>query len=237
MAKELPYFKFEPSEWEAGNIQAVSREAKGLFIEICSLYWIRLGELPYALALQKLCNGDASQMQVLCDPEIIGINQGQIIIEFLDEQLDEFQKTSEKRANAANKRWSNASALQVHSKSNAIREEDIRVEEIKVDKKKKEDIAELILYPSFNDFWELYQKPITKGKCETKWKKIKQADRELIMQSLPDYIHSTPDKQYRKNPLTYLNNESWNDEIITNGKESNTGFTKEFISSPFFKAL
>lgn len=135
MAKELPYFKFEPSEWEAGNIQSVSREAKGLFIEICSLYWIRLGELPYALALQKLCNGDATVMQELSNLDIIGVFEGLIIIEFLDEQLDEFQKTSEKRANAANKRWKDAKGMQVHSKSNAIREEKRREEEKREDKK------------------------------------------------------------------------------------------------------
>jgi len=128
MAKELPYFKFEPSEWEAGNIQAVSRESKGLFIDICSLYWLRLGELPYALALQKLCNGNNLHMQELCDLEIIGIKDNQIIIEFLDEQLDEFQKTSEKRAKAANKRWNNANAMHMDVNSNAIREEKIREE-------------------------------------------------------------------------------------------------------------
>ena len=37
MAKELPYFKFEPNAWENGNIQMLSREDKGLFIDICSI--------------------------------------------------------------------------------------------------------------------------------------------------------------------------------------------------------
>jgi hypothetical protein len=131
MAKELPYFKFEPNEWENGRIQICSRESKGLFIDLCSIYWSRLGELPYALALQKHCNGNAKALQELEDNDIIGVSDGQIIIEFLDEQLNEFQETSEKRRNAANKRWSNASALQVQSKSNAIREEEKREEKIR----------------------------------------------------------------------------------------------------------
>ena len=59
MAKELPYFKFEPSEWDNGIIQMCSRESKGLFIDICAMYWSRLGNLPYKLVLQKLCNGNA----------------------------------------------------------------------------------------------------------------------------------------------------------------------------------
>jgi hypothetical protein len=28
------------------------------------------------------------------------------------------------------------------------------------------------------------------------------------------YVASTPDKQFRKDPLTYLNQKAWNDEII-----------------------
>ena len=136
MAKELPYFKFEPAEWESGNIQAVSRESKGLFIEICSLYWLRLGELPYALALQKLCNGNAEQLTELCNLEILGVEDSQIVIEFLDEQLNEFQKTSEKRAKAANKRWKDAKGMQLHKHSNAIREEERREEE-----RRKENIS------------------------------------------------------------------------------------------------
>jgi hypothetical protein len=139
MAKELPYFKFEPSEWDNGNIQMCSRESKGLFIELCSIYWTRLGELPYALALQKLCNGNKDAMQELIKHNIIGIINEQIIIEFLDEQLSEFSETSEKRRIAANKRWNDASALHVDSKSNAIREDNIREE-----KKKQEETKQKI---------------------------------------------------------------------------------------------
>lgn len=129
MAKELPYFRFEPSEWDNGNIQICSRESKGLFIDICSIYWSRLGELPYALALQKLCNGKEDALQELLKSDIFRVNDGQIVIDFLDEQLSERGQVSEKRRDAAKKRWSDASALQEQSKSNAKRrEENIREE-------------------------------------------------------------------------------------------------------------
>ncbi len=130
MANELPYFKFKPADWDNGNIQLCSRQSKGLFADLCSTYWVRQGELPYALALQKQCNGDATLMQELIDNEIIIINDGQIIIEFLDEQLAEFVEIGKKRADAANKRW-NASAMQKQCKSNAIREEKRREEKKK----------------------------------------------------------------------------------------------------------
>ena len=135
MAKELPYFKFEPSEWDNGNIQMCSRESKGLFTDLCSLYWSRLGELPHALALQKLCNGNKDAMQELLEHEIFGVIDGQIVIEFLDEQLQDRGQTSEKRREAAQKRWSDASALQMQSKSNAKRREEKREEEKKKEEK------------------------------------------------------------------------------------------------------
>jgi len=169
MAKELPYFKFEPSEWDNGNIQMCSKESKGLFIDLCSMYWSRLGEMPYALALQKHCNGSKDALQDLENNEIIRVEDGQIIIEFLDEQLDEFQKTSEKRRMAANKRWSDASALQVHSKSNAIRVDKKKEDKSRVDKKKeqvtknKEQVNEIC-----NFAWSLFPEDVRPEKNDIK---------------------------------------------------------------------
>ena len=138
MAKELPYFKFETSEWDNGTIQMCSRETKGLFIDLCSMYWARLGDIKTKLALQKLCNGNANALQELIEEDIIQILDEKIVIYFLDEQLKEFNAVSDKRKKAANKRWEqptenkavNANALQVQSKSNAIREEKRKEEKI-----------------------------------------------------------------------------------------------------------
>ncbi len=161
MAKELPYFKFEPQPWDTGNIQMCSRESKGLFVDMCSLYWSRLGELPYALALQKLCNGSKDAMKELIEHDIFGVIDGSIVIDFLDEQLLERGQTSEKRQKAAQKRWSNASALQMESKSNAKRREEKREEE----KKKEEPLRAILPDVFFGEDvqavwveWENYKK-------------------------------------------------------------------------------
>lgn len=150
MAKELPYFKFEPSAWDSGTIQLCTWSAKGLFIELCGLYWNRLGELPYALALQKLCKGDETLFKELQSNDIYTINEGQIIIAFLDEQLNDFQNTSEKRRNAANKRWLDANDMQLHNNSNAIREE-----KMKEDKRKKDKNKTLMSKATASDLSEL----------------------------------------------------------------------------------
>jgi hypothetical protein len=65
----------------------------------------------------------------------------------------------------------------------------------------------------FEKFWNMYDKKVDRKKSEKKFIKLKKSDIEKIFETLPAYIKSTPDKQYRKNPSTYLNNQSWNDEI------------------------
>jgi hypothetical protein len=158
MAKELPYFKFEPAQWDNGKIQFCDDDIKGIFIEMCCMYWQRLGDLPHALALQKHCKGNPTAIDMLKKFDVIDIIEGQIIIEFLDEQLNEFQETSEKRSKAANKRWKNASAMQKQCKSNAIREEKKREEERREEKKEVVFPFDSIEFKKNWQIWKNYKK-------------------------------------------------------------------------------
>jgi hypothetical protein len=65
----------------------------------------------------------------------------------------------------------------------------------------------------FDTFWKIYEKKIAKEKCQKRWARISNDEKEKIFSSLPNYIAATPDKQFRKNPETYLNNKSWEDEL------------------------
>lgn len=67
----------------------------------------------------------------------------------------------------------------------------------------------------FYKFWELYNKKEDKLKCIKEWNKLKKYERDLIFEKLPAYINATPDKIYRKNPLNYIKNKCWENEIIT----------------------
>ena len=221
MAKELPYFKFEPNEWENGNIQMLSREDKGLFIDLCCMYWSRLGDLPYRLAIQKVCGGNANALNPLFEDDIISTDEDDIIvISFLQEQLSEFSNIRNQNSKNAKDGWEkrrkqkelserNATAYDSQSESDAIREE----------KRRGEEIKELIY--SFDDFWKVYGKSADKKKCSDKFYKLSVEDLEGIKLNLPKYILSTPDVQYRKNPLTWLNGKCWNDEVSTPQQEQN----------------
>ena len=79
---------------------------------------------------------------------------------------------------------------------------------------KQNIIKENINIP-FSDFWDKYD--YCKGKkfdVEAKWIALSDEDRTLTMESLDTYLLSTPDKTYRKYPMSYLNTEAWNDEHI-----------------------
>ena len=141
MAKELPYFKFEPNQWENGNIQMLSREDKGLFIDLCSMYWSRLGDVPLKLAIQKLCAGNATALNSLCDEKIIEVLDDNIFIKFLSEQLNEFEDTSKQNSKNAKEGWEkrrklkdecerNASASNPQCENDAIREDKIKEDKI-----------------------------------------------------------------------------------------------------------
>lgn len=74
--------------------------------------------------------------------------------------------------------------------------------------------SETMVWPTFDDFWDKYSKKVDRPKCEKLWKKIQQGAREKIMEHLEMYVRSTPDVQYRKDPATYLRNQSWENQII-----------------------
>ena len=68
--------------------------------------------------------------------------------------------------------------------------------------------------PSFDDWWNAYDKKCGRKKAETRWNRLPSFEKIACMNATPAYVRATPDKAYRKHPLTYLNGECWNDEII-----------------------
>ena len=65
----------------------------------------------------------------------------------------------------------------------------------------------------FDEFYDLYDKKIGGKKVKAKFDKLSQSTVDKIFEVLPAYVASTPNKQYRKAPLVWLNGECWNDEI------------------------
>lgn len=91
--------------------------------------------------------------------------------------------------------------------------------------KEKENTKEKESEISFDAFWDLYDKKVgDKAKLKKKWDKLSKKDKALAMEYIPKYISAQPNKQYRKNPETFINNSAWNDEIISESVIPNNKF-------------
>ena len=221
MAKELPYFKFFCSEWSDGDITLESYEIQGLFINICSYYWSNNCEMTI-IKLKKKFKGNDNLINELIDSEIIKIVYDNVYINFLDEQLIEREDSSVKKslagkASAEARRLSkleqqvNTSSTKSQHVLNSCSTESqlLREDKIREDKIRK-DIS-LTLENDFNKFWNIYNKKNDSKKCKDKFIKLPKKDIEKILEVVNDYVVLTPDVQFRKNPLTWLNGKCWND--------------------------
>ena len=212
MAKELPYFKFEPAEYLTKDISFCSLSAQGLFIIICSYYWQRGCNLTIT-QLKKRINCD-KELEELIQEDIIKMNEESIKIDFLDVQLNEVQKTSKTNSDNGKKggrpKKNNPKESQIKptalfslSETKGIREDKIKEEEIKEYKVKQ-----------FNLFWNKYPNKSNKKGCEKKFISLSQKDIDKILVTIDSFITFKPFKEYNHpNPSTYLNQERWNDEL------------------------
>ena len=89
----------------------------------------------------------------------------------------------------------------------------------------------------FSDFWDKYD--YCKGKktdVEAKWIALTDEERTLTMESLDTYLLSTPDKTYRKYPMSYLNTEAWNDEHVVPANPMATTSNSQHNSNDVYSA-
>jgi len=141
MAKELPYFKFEPAEYLTKNISFCSLSAQGLFINICAYYWQRNCKITKEQLLKRL--NYENEFNELILEGVIDLKDEFIVIKFLDKQLYEVKQLSNKnRVNGAKGgRPKNPNKTQIKPKENpninpnesqtkGIREDNIREEKI-----------------------------------------------------------------------------------------------------------
>jgi len=101
----------------------------------------------------------------------------------------------------------------VNEKENTptLQEKEKVEEKVEVEEKEK----------SFIIFWDIYNKKTDTKKCKDKFIKLSTSDIAKILLVVKNYVLSTPDLKYRKNALTWLNGQCWNDELDNNKNISN----------------
>lgn len=81
----------------------------------------------------------------------------------------------------------------------------------------------------FDLFWNAYDKKVDRKKCESKWNKLPEKEKALILGFIPIYQAHQPEKQYQKNPYTFLNSEIWKEDWTNyKPKESNNDSSNDF---------
>ena len=202
-------------DYNAANDTKVLFLRHQLGMEGYGIYWYLIeqlanagGKLPLelipVLAMQMHCT-DVKVNGVLMNFDLFTINSGEFWSERLQEHLELRLKLSESGKAGANNRWGNRVAIgggnAKESKVKEIKEKESKVKEINID---------------FDFFWDYYDKRVgNKTLIKKKWDLLNDEEREKAFKFIESYKIVQPDKQFRKNPETFLNNKSWNDEIIT----------------------
>lgn len=90
---------------------------------------------------------------------------------------------------------------------------------------KKENKTNAEALDGFDEFWVIYEKKGNKMQSQKAWKKLKpsiELQLEIYAQARL-YVQATPDKQFRKDASTWLNNHCWKD-VIHAAKPKPKGF-------------
>ena len=101
-----------------------------------------------------------------------------------------------------------------------------------------EEDAEDIATPDrgFEIFWSMYDKKVNKVASLKAWGKLRPTDHMAIMQHVEVYVESTPEKQFRKDPVNYLKDRVWEDEVVqrvlTSGAPKNKPQQPPVFSAP-----
>lgn len=151
MSKELPFFKFFPSDWMMGQISTKNYHYQGVFIKLCCLYW----QNDCSLKLDKIKGWiPEKEIKVLESYGIIKIQKSKIVIKFLNEQS---KVLAEKHAvlSAAGRKGGQATLKPPLSEAKATpkhKEEDKDKKKIKIKKKIIEEEKDKDIIPEISEF-------------------------------------------------------------------------------------
>ena len=87
--------------------------------------------------------------------------------------------------------------------------------------KSSQDVEVAVLDVSFENVWALYGRKGNKKTSRQKWDKLKNHCKLAALKHIPAYVAATPDIQFRKNFETYINQEVWEDQIVTKNGTKN----------------
>lgn len=254
MAKHTPFFKFDSSAWLGGAIQFTDLESKGLFIDLCALYWE--SEEPIKIdtkfKVRTRCpEGTLTKIiGTLSDLDIIVQTEHGITIPFLDSLMTDRKKWLDKCSESGKKSATN--------KGTSSNKKEERRKKIEDSRKKIEDKEESIkgsnepplLETSINpedikerpynrmvlDYMEIYKKIKSFSEQEV-FGKIQHALHEAVndcgtvqlMQTLTDYAFYMTDqpqeKKFASSPEKWLSSKQYKTDWLLRNEGAYTAHT------------
>jgi len=197
MAKD-PAFLFYPNDWLGGTM-GMTFEDKGAYMELLMLQFNR-GHMT-----KDMIGRTVGQLWVNIKDKFIEDENGCFFNERLEQEKNKRKAFSESRRN--NRKGVNQYTKNKEHKSGHMT---LHME----NENENKDLVDNNINESFEKFWNLYDKKQGRTEVNKKWRKLKEVDRQEILQHVPLYVAATPDKQYRKNAMTYLNQKTWKDEEL-----------------------
>lgn len=82
----------------------------------------------------------------------------------------------------------------------------------------------------FEMFWNLYDKKVDISRCRKSFMNLSLEDMVEAVKGVKKYVDSTPDKKYRKNPSTWINQKGWTNEILTDKKKTNRYIKPKYVT-------
>jgi hypothetical protein len=187
-----------------------------------------------ALSMQMQCTVEEVKKYIEdCTHEYALFEMGEDLYFYsnsLNRRMDKYQDIKIKRAEAANKRWSNASAIQEGSKSNASALQN-DAKEMKLKERKEKNIYT----PDFEKFYSMYPRPEDKQRTFKNWNKcLKGNTAEEIMQAADKYKKvaekENREKQYIKSSANFLGQDGCYKDYLCKPEDKPEGkiFPKDF---------
>ena len=123
---ELPYFKFFPSQWISGDINYLTLELQGAFIQACCHYWSKDCKMTYDKLTMRI---NAKYIDQLIKAKLITNTKNKISIKFMDEQHLERKQAHKLRVENGRKGGIASAGLKRGlSNTQALRKEKIKKE-------------------------------------------------------------------------------------------------------------